>query len=235
MKNAIEIYKSLDGVEVSVVIENETVWATQRQMAEIFGTTPQNITLHLNKVYREREIIKDSTCKEYLQVQTEGKRQVKRKQQIYNLDAILSVGYRLNSKRGTQFRQWATQRLKEYLVEGVAINEKRLAQKNQEIKILHDGIRILSRAVEAKANLEDHNWLLEFSEGLKLLDDYDHEQLDKAGKHTTRVTYPAREEYMAIVESMRTEFNTAVFGMLKDTGFDSAIGQIQQGVGKKAI
>jgi hypothetical protein len=235
MKNAIEIYKSLDGVEVIVVIENETVWATQRQMAEIFGTTPQNITLHLNKVYREGEIIKDSTCKEYLQVQTEGKRQVKRKQQIYNLDAILSVGYRVNSKRGTQFRQWATQRLKEYLVEGVAINEKRLAQKNQEIKILHDGIRILSRAIEAKANLEDHNWLLEFSEGLKLLDDYDHEQLDKAGKHTTRVTYPARGEYMAIVESMRTEFNTAVFGMLKDTGFDSAIGQIQQGFGKKDI
>ena len=74
MKNAIEIYKSLDGVEVSVVIENETVWATQRQMAEIFGTTQQNITLHLNKVYREGEIIKDSTCKEYLQVQTEGRR-----------------------------------------------------------------------------------------------------------------------------------------------------------------
>ena len=235
MKNAIEIYKSLDGVEVSVVIENETVWATQRQMAKIFGTTPQNITLHLNKVYREGEIIKDSTCKEYLQVQTEGMRQVKRKQQIYNLDAILSVGYRVNSKRGTQFRQWASQRLKEYLVEGVAINEKRLAQKNQEIKILHDGIRILSRAIEAKANLEDHNWLLEFSEGLKLLDDYDHEQLDKAGKHTSRVTYPAREEYMAIVESMRTEFNTAVFGMLKDTGFDSAIGQIQQAFGKKDI
>jgi hypothetical protein len=98
---------------------------------------------------------------------------------------------------------------------------------------LHDGIRILSRAIVAKANLEDHNWLLEFSEGLKLLDDYDHEQLDKAGKHTSRVTYPAREEYMAIVESMRTEFNTAVFGMLKVTGFDSAFGQIQQGIGKK--
>jgi death-on-curing family protein len=154
---------------------------------------------------------------------------------FYNLDVIISVGYRVKSQRGTQFRQWATQRLKEYLVEGVAINEKRLAQKNQEIKILHDGIRILSRAIEAKANLEDHNWLLEFSEGLKLLDDYDHEQLDKAGKHTSRVTYPAREEYMAIVESMRTEFNTAVFGMLKDTGFDSAIGQIQQAFGKKDI
>ena len=154
---------------------------------------------------------------------------------FFNLDVILSSGYRVKTQHGTQFRQWATQRLKEYLVEGVAINEKRLAQKNQEIKILHDGIRILSRAIEAKANLEDHNWLLEFSEGLKLLDDYDHEQLDKTGKHTSRVTYPAREEYMAIVESMRTEFNTAVFGMLKDTGFDSAIGQIQQGFGKKDI
>ena len=234
--NTIEIYISKDRqTQVEVSFSDDSVWLSQAQMAKLFNQTKQNVSLHINNCFKEKELSRKATVKESLTVQQEGSRQVTRKIEHYNLDVIISVGYRVKSKQGTQFRQWATQRLKEYLVEGVAINEKRLAQKNQEIKILHDGIRILSRAIEAKANLEDHNWLLEFSEGLKLLDDYDHEQLDKAGKHTTRVTYPAREEYMAIVESMRTEFNTAVFGMLKDTGFDSAIGQIKQGFGKKDI
>lgn len=234
--NTIEIYISKDRqTQVEVSFSDDSVWLSQAQMAKLFNQTKQNVSLHINNCFKEKELSRKATVKESLTVQQEGSRQVTRKIEHYNLDVIISVGYRVKSKQGTQFRQWATQRLKEYLVEGVAINEKRLAQKNQEIKILHDGIRILSRAIEAKANLEDHNWLLEFSEGLKLLDDYDHEQLDKAGKHTSRVTYPAREEYMAIVESMRTEFNTAVFGMLKDTGFDSAIGQIQQAFGKKDI
>jgi death-on-curing family protein len=234
--NTIEIYISKDRqTQVEVSFSDDSVWLSQVQMAKLFNQTKQNVSLHINNCFKEKELSRKATVKESLTVQQEGSRQVTRKIEHYNLDVIISVGYRVKSKQGTQFRQWATQRLKEYLVEGVAINEKRLAQKNQEIKILHDGIRILSRAIEAKANLEDHNWLLEFSEGLKLLDDYDHEQLDKAGKHTSRVTYPAREEYMAIVESMRTEFNTAVFGMLKDTGFDSAIGQIQQAFGKKDI
>ena len=234
--NTIEIYISKDRqTQVEVSFSDDSVWLSQAQMAKLFNQTKQNVSLHINNCFKEKELSRKATVKESLTVQQEGSRQVTRKIEHYNLDVIISVGYRVKSKQGTQFRQWATQRLKEYLVEGVAINEKRLAQKNQEIKILHDGIRILSRAIEAKANLEDHNWLLEFSEGLKLLDDYDHEQLDKTGKHTSRVTYPAREEYMAIVESMRTEFNTAVFGMLKDTGFDSAIGQIKQGFGKKDI
>jgi death-on-curing family protein len=234
--NTIEIYISKDRqTQVEVSFSDDSVWLSQAQMAKLFNQTKQNVSLHINNCFKEKELSRKATVKESLTVQQEGSRQVTRKIEHYNLDVIISVGYRVKSKQGTQFRQWATQRLKEYLVEGIAINEKRLAQKNQEIKILHDGIRILSRAIEAKANLEDHNWLLEFSEGLKLLDDYDHEQLDKAGKHTTRVTYPARGEYMAIVESMRTEFNTAVFGMLKDSGFDSAIGQIQQGFGKKDI
>jgi death-on-curing family protein len=230
MKNTIEIYKSPDHkIELKVNLDNETVWLSQEQLVVLFDRDQSVISRHIRNVFKEGELEEDCNMQK-MHIPNSDKPVT-----FYNLDVIISVGYRVKSQRGTQFRQWATQRLKEYLVEGVAINEKRLAQKNQEIKILHDGIRILSRAIEAKANLEDHNWLLEFSEGLKLLDDYDHEQLDKAGKHTSRVTYPAREEYMAIVESMRTEFNTAVFGMLKDTGFDSAIGQIQQAFGKKDI
>ena len=153
-------------------------------------------------------------------VQKEGKREVKRNIKCYNLDTIISVGYRVNSKRGTQFRQWATKRLKDYLIEGVAINEKRLAQKNKEIQVLHDGIRILSRTIEDQAtNNENHAFLHQFSVGLKLLDDYDHESLDEKGKHTKKAEYPSMVEYMELVE--------------KNGGFDSAVNQIRQGFGEQ--
>lgn len=100
------------------------------------------------------------------------------------MDSIISVGYRVNSKRGTQFRQWATQRLKEYLIEGVSINEKRLEQQNKTLQTLHDGIRIISRAIENKASTNNVEWLNTFSLGLKLLDDYDRELFDKKGKQS---------------------------------------------------
>ena len=237
--NTIEIYKSRDKqTQVEVRFENESVWLSQAQIAELFQRDRTVVSRHINSVFKEKELNEKEVCANFAHTTQHGAIKGKTQEsstKFYNLDVIISVGYRVKSKQGTQFRQWATQRLKEYLVEGVAINEKRLAQKNQEIKILHDGIRILSRAIEAKASLEDNAWLLQFSEGLKLLDDYDHEQLDKAGKHNKKITYPAKEAYMAIVESMRTEFNTAVFGKLKDKGFDSAIGQIEQAFGKKDI
>lgn len=104
-ENEILIYQTDDKeTQIDVKLEHETVWLTQRQMADLFNTTPQNITIHLKRIYQEKELLESSTCKEYLQVQKEGKRDVKRKQQYYNLDAIISIGYRLNSIRGTQFR-----------------------------------------------------------------------------------------------------------------------------------
>jgi hypothetical protein len=144
----------------------------------------------LNNIYNEGELDRNSTVAKNATVQIEAKREVKREIDYYNLDAILSVGYRVNSKRGTQFRQWATKRLKDYLIEGVAINEKRLEQKNKEIQVLHDGIRILSRAIEEKAIAEDFGWLNQFSIGLQLLDDYDHEALDAKGIHSNNASYP---------------------------------------------
>ena len=118
------IYQTEDGqTKIEVRMENETVWLTQAQMAELFQTTPQNITLHIKNVYNEGELSEGSTCKEYLQVQQEGKRNVKRKTKFYNLDVIISVGYRVKSHRGTQFRIWATQRLKEYIIKGFTMND----------------------------------------------------------------------------------------------------------------
>ena len=128
--NEIEIYKSPDNkIELQVNLENETVWLSQKQMAELFDKDSDTIGLHLKNIYLEQELIEKSTTGFFSVVQTEGKRKVNRNIKYFNLDAIISVGYRVNSKRGTQFRQWATQRLKDYLVKGYAINEKRLAER----------------------------------------------------------------------------------------------------------
>ena len=125
MKNQIEIYQTLyHSIKITVRFENDSVWLSQQQLAILFEQTKQNISLHINNCFLEGELDKSSTVKEFLTVQTEGKRQVKRDIAHYNLDLIISVGYRVKSKVGTQFRQWATTRLKDYLVHGYAINER---------------------------------------------------------------------------------------------------------------
>ena len=121
------LYQADDGsTRIEVRLEGETVWLSQRAMAELFQTTPQNITQHIAAIYEQGELSDAATCKEYLQVRSEGKREVQRSVKHYNLDVILSVGYRVTSQRGTQFRIWATQRLREYLVKGFTLDDERL-------------------------------------------------------------------------------------------------------------
>lgn len=123
------LYQTEDGqTRVDVRFENESVWLTQAQMAELFQTTPQNITLHLKSIYEEAELVEEATCKDYLQVRREGDRDVTRTLRHYNLDVIISIGYRVRSPRGTQFRIWATRRLREYLIKGFAMDDQRLKQ-----------------------------------------------------------------------------------------------------------
>lgn len=129
MENEIIIYQTQDGqTKIDVRIENETVWLTQNQMAELFQTTKQNISLHIKNIFEEGELTEDSTVKDYLTVQNEGSRKVSRNVTHYNLDVIISVGYRVKSLRGTQFRMWATQVLKEYMKKGFALNDDLLKQ-----------------------------------------------------------------------------------------------------------
>lgn len=232
MQNQIEIFQGENNeINVEVKFEEDTVWLSQRQMSELFAKDSDTIGLHIKNIYNEGELERIATTEDYSVVQKEGKREVNREIVHYNLDVIISVGYRVNSKRGTQFRQWATQKLKDYLVKGYAINEFRLAQKNQEIQFLHDGIRIMSRAIEEVTNDEAYKWLNKFSKGLKLLDDYDHEQLDIKGLSLKSGIHPSILEYEAIVNTMRNEFDSSVFGKKKDAGFESAISQIEQGFG----
>ena len=124
--NQIAFYQSPDGsVNIEVLYAEENIWLSQKKLAELFDTTPQNITMHLKNIYEEEEAEYDSTCKDFLQVQKEGKREVKRKTAMYSLEAVIAVGYRVNSERGTQFRSWATQILKNYIHKGFAIDSDR--------------------------------------------------------------------------------------------------------------
>jgi death-on-curing family protein len=228
MENQIEIYQSQDGIVLNVQLSKETVWLSQDQLTVLFERDQSVISRHLSNVFKEGELTKESNMQK-MHIANSDKPVT-----LYSLDVIISVGYRVKSIRGTQFRQWATKRLKEYLIEGVAINEKRLAQKTKEIQVLHDGIRILSRAIEDQAiNNENYAWLQQFSLGLQLLDDYDHESLDEKGKHTKKAEYPSMAEYLDLLEKMRADFNSNVFGREKDGGFDSAVNQIRQGFGEQ--
>ena len=234
IKNQIEIYQAQDGsTQIDVQLEEETVWLTQAQMAVLFNKGRTTITEHISNVFKEGELIEEMVCRDFRHTTQHGA--IKGKTQsknvkYYNLDVIISVGYRVKSKQGTQFRIWANKILKDYLVKGYALNEKRLAQKEQEIKLLKDGIHILSRAIEEK--IEDNQWLTVFTKGLSLLDDYDHEQLDTKGLTTKEVNYPSLEDYKKLINEMLTEFDSDVFGKEKDKSFQSSIAQIGKGFGE---
>ena len=233
-ENQIEIYQANDGsTQINVQFEQDTVWLTQAQMAELFGKGRTTITEHIQNVFTEGELLEEVVCRDFRHTTQHGA--IKGKSQskdvkYYNLDVIISVGYRVKSKQGTQFRIWANKILKEYLVKGYSINEKRLAQKEQEVQLLKNGIQILSRAIEEKAN--ENEWLSVFSKGLQLLDDYDHEQLDAKGLTKKQALYPTREDYQQLINEMVIDFDSQVFGKEKDQNFQSSIAQIEKGFGE---
>jgi len=231
MNNQIEIYKTPDGnTEIEVQFDKDTVWLNQNQITELFLRDRTVITKHINNVFNEGELDKKSNV-HFLHIANSDKPVA-----FYNLDVIISVGYRVKSKRGTQFRQWATQRLRDYLVLGYAINQKRLEEHNLELQHLKTGIAILRRAIAHQAqNLNDAEHLAglldQFSGGLSLLDDYDHETLDNTGKTKRNAVIIAAAEYQNLIDAMRSEFSSDLFGKEKDTGFESSIRQIHQSFG----
>jgi len=145
INNSIVIYQAKDGkVELRADIEKDTIWATQAQIGQLFETTPQNITIHLKSIYKDAELDKISTCKEFLQVQSEGKRSVKRRIEYYNLDAIIAIGYRVNSKKATQFRIWTTGILREYLKNGYALQEYKLKKNPESIEEIKETLSLIT-------------------------------------------------------------------------------------------
>ena len=152
-QNQIIIYQTEDGqTQIDVRLENETVWLSQAQMVELFQTTKQNVSLHVGNVFKEGELEQESTVKEYLTVQKEGKREVARQVKYYNLDVIISVGYRVKSKRGTAFRIWARKVLKDYLIKGYAINER---IRHEQIAELRQLVGMLGRTIQSQPLLSN--------------------------------------------------------------------------------
>ncbi len=238
-KGEIIIYTSEDGsVSLDTKLKNDTIWLTQDMMAKLFETTPQNITIHIKNIYEEKELEQDSTCKDFLQVRKEGNRNVSRKLAHYNLDMVLSVGYRIKSKVATKFRIWATNTLKSYITKGYVINEKRLKTQQDKIHTLQSTVNLLKRSIQNQISTIDEaqdvaNILDNFVQGLDLLDNFDHKTLDTKGITQKDAIVISREEYLNVIDKMKSEFASDVFANPKDDSFDSSINQIYQTFGGK--
>ena len=177
----IAVYETPDGeVRVDVRLGQETVWLTQRQMAQVFDTTPENVQMHLRNVFSSGELEAEATTKDFLVVQTEGQRRVRRTLKHYDLDAIISVGYRVNSKRGVRFRQWATRTLRDHLVRGYTLNERRLAERG--LREARETLDLLARTLRNQALVDNTGQaVLELISGYadtwRLLLEYDEDRL----------------------------------------------------------
>jgi len=224
----IVLYQAQDGtVELDVRLERDTIWLSQKQMSMLFDKDTDTIGLHLRNIFKEGELEEPATTEESSVVQKEGNRQVRRRVRFYNLDAIISVGYRVNSKRGTQFRIWATKVLRDHIVQGYTVNERRLRDLDKAVKLIAGvaGRRDLS-GDEARALLQVVG---EYSHALDLLDDYDHQRLEAPDTTSEVIHILGYEEALQIVEQLRLRFGESdVFGIQKDNGLVSALGAVMQ-------
>ena len=229
MNNDIVIFKNGElELEVSVSKDRETVWLSQKQMSQLFKVSTDNVGLHIKNILDEQEL-DSSTAEESSVVQKEGNRFVKRKIKVYNLDMILAVGYRVKSPNGIVFRKWATSILKDYMLKGYAINQKRL-------EALDRTVKIQSRIIASTLDLNEKevlNVVEAYADALSMLDDYDHGCLTKPdGKDTVyRLSY---EECRNLIDSMR--FKSDVFGVEKETGkLEGILAAVYQNVFGKEV
>jgi prophage maintenance system killer protein len=230
MNNSIEIYKSKGETQIDVKFENETVWLNLNQIAELFGRDKSVISRHLKNIYSEEELSWDSTVAKNATVQIEGNREIKREIEIYNLDAIISVGYRVNSKQGTQFRIWATNKLKEHLIKGFTVNQNRLNHLKQSIKLIKSATS--SEEIDNIQSKEIIDVLTDFALGLDILDGYDNQSLE-IREITTGASYNIDyKEATDAINQLRNKFGgSALFGNEKDESFKSSIASIDQTFG----
>ena len=219
MKNEFITFK--DGtleLNVPVSWEQETVWLTRNQMAELFDRDVKTIGKHINNALKEE--LDNSTVANFATVQMEGGREVERNIEHYNLDMIISVGYRVKSTRGVQFRKWANSVLKQYILQGYAVNNNRIAQ-------LGEVIQIMKRTQNALDSQQVLNVIQKYSKALELLDSYDHQNMERPQGNTAtyELTY---EECMKVISQMRFGAESDLFGKEKDDSFKGSIGNIYQ-------
>jgi len=232
------IYKTADKqTQVEVTFDNETVWLTQYQLAELLSTDRTSVQKHISNIYKTGELSQKQTCAKIAQVRQEGKKTVKRDVLHYNLDLIISVGYRVNSKRGTQFRQWATQRLKDYLIKGYAVNEKRLKASQQKLSDLKKSMSLLENVVRQKELTSDEalgllKVVTAYSHALDLLDKYDHQQLQVPLVKKIAVKKLTHAEAIKQISLWRNQQHAGkLFGNEKDESFQSSLQTIYQTFG----
>ena len=232
------IYQTDSGTpEIRITLENETLWLSQRLMAELFARDTDTIGLHIKNIYAEGELDEGATTEFFSVVQQEGKREVKRSVIHYNLDVILSVGYRVNSKRGTQFRIWANKVLKDYLVKGYAINERRLNEKTEQYEALKKTVRLVGKAAgNQHLSGDEASGLLkvitDYAYALDVLDKYDHRTLTLDGIHKGKAFVATYEEAMHAIQGLRNKFGgSRLFGNEKDESFKGSIAAIYQSFG----
>ncbi|PWL44692.1 MAG: phosphoribosylaminoimidazolesuccinocarboxamide synthase [Clostridiaceae bacterium] len=225
MKNEILLFENQD-VKLEVNMKDDSVWLTQGQMAELFNTSRTNIIEHINNIYSDEELDKNSTCQDFRQVRKEGKRTVTRTIPFYNLDMIISVGYRVNSKQGVIFRKWATSILKDYMIKGYAVNQKRLEYLEKTVKLIDIAgrIDINLKGNEAQEIIKVIN---NYSNALNLLDDYDHKRIIKPNGtiNENKINY---EDCMNIVNKLKFSSDSDLFALEKDNEVEAIIFDIYQ-------
>ena len=225
MKNEIIIFENGE-VKLDVNVKDETVWLSQQQMAKLFDTSRTNVIEHINNIYMEGELDKISTCQDFRQVRKEGNRDVTRNIPFYNLDMIISVGYRVNSKQGILFRKWANKVLKDYLIKGYAINQKRLEYLEKTVKLIDIAGRIEHELKdnEAQGIIKVIN---EYSNALNLLDDYDHKTVIKPTGTTSKFKIKY-EDCIDIINKLKFSSDSSLFALERDKGLKAIIGDIYQ-------
>ena len=238
----IKIFQTKDKrTEIQVIVQSESVWLSQKQMSELFEKDSDTIGLHLRNIYKSGELKEKATTDKYSVVQEEGHRKVKRTIKFYNLDAIISVGYKVNSKRGVQFRIWANQVIKDYLINGFAINEKRLKAQINNLNSLKETVQMLSKVAEQKrlTNEESEGLLKivsDYAYALDVLNQYDYQSLkisDTSEGELYRVTY--KEATHKITQLRKFYGDSLLFGKEKDDSFKSSISTIYQTFDKRDL
>ena len=237
-QDQILIYKTETGqTQIDVRLVEETVWLTQAQMIALFESSKANISEHIKHIFSSGELDDNSTVRKFRTVQREGKREVARDRMHYNLDVVISVGYRVNSKRGILFRQWANKVLKEFLLQGYSINEKMLREKSRQLDELKNVVRLQEKVIsEHDLNTDESVGLIkiiaQYSRALDLLDDYDHQRLEvpeEGSREVFQITY--NEARKAIDELGRQTKFEGLFGREKDDSFKGSLENIYQTFG----
>ncbi len=231
------LFKSSNsGTEFQIILDgkNDTVWVTEQQLTELFGKARRTIGEHIRNIYKEGELDQKSTWRNFRQVQKEGERDISRTISVFNLDVVISVGYRVKSSVGVEFRRWATQRLKDYLIKGYTVNQERLSQLQQSFQLIREAA--LSDDFSKSQVKEIIDVLADYALGLDILDGYDKQNLEMGMVQPNSIFQISYQEAKVAIEELRIKFGgSLLFGNEKDDSFKSSISTINQTFDSKEL